>query len=175
MLVTYIAIYAKEIGINSGVGLFFSIMAIGLVATRLLGGKLVDKGRVKAVISWGTFICIIGYFTLSSLPYINNQGVLKTVFYSLSLILGLGYGFIFPAYNTLFVNLAPNNRRATASSTYMTSWDIGIGIGLIIGGVIADSTGGYEFSFMVGSLATTFSLIFFIKVVAPHYLKNKLN
>jgi MFS family permease len=175
MLVTYIAIYAKEIGINGAVGLFFSIMAVGLIASRLVGGKMVDKGKTNAVIGWGTLICVLGYFILASLTFIDNTIIINIAFYSLALILGLGYGLIFPAYNALFVNLAPNNRRATASSTYMTSWDIGIGIGLITGGMIADKTGGFEFSYVAGSLAATISLIFFLRITAPHYLKHKLN
>jgi predicted MFS family arabinose efflux permease len=81
---------------------------------------------------------------------------------------------IFPAYNALFVQLAPHNRRATASSTYMTSWDVGIGFGLIFGGVIADKAGSLGFSFMVGSLAVAVSLVFFIRIASKHYLKNKL-
>lgn len=174
MAVTYIALYGKQIGINSGVGLFFTLMAIGLAISRLFGGKLVDRGKVIAVISWGTFLCVIGFITLTGLIYIQNPTAVKIVFYTLSLLLGFGYGLIFPAYNTLFVNLAPNNRRATASSTYISSWDLGIGIGLISGGMIADKTKGLEFSFLVGTLAAIISLAFFIRVAAPHYQQNKL-
>ena len=71
------------------------------------------------------------------------------LFYVIALVLGVGYGLIFPAYNTLFVNLAPNNRRATASSTYMTSWDIGVGIGLVLGGRLADARGGLPLAYFV--------------------------
>lgn len=57
-----------------------------------------------------------------------------------ALLLGVGFGTMFPAFNTLFVNLAPNNQRGTATSTYLTSWDVGIGIGLTAGGYIAQIT-----------------------------------
>ena len=43
---------------------------------------------------------------------------------------------MFPAYNTLFVNLAPNSQRGTATSTYLTSWDVGLGIGMLSGGTL---------------------------------------
>lgn len=175
MLVTYIAIYAKEIGITTAAGWFFSIMAVGLVTSRLLGGKMVDKGKTNTVIGWGTSICMLGYAILTSLTFIDNSTLLSITFFSLALVLGLGYGLLFPAYNSLFVSLAPNNRRATASSTYITSWDIGIGIGLIAGGIIADKTGDFRFSYMAGGIAATLSLIYFLKITAPHYLKNKIN
>ena len=96
------------------------------------------------------------------------------LFYVIALVLGVGYGLIFPAYNTLFVNLAPNNRRATASSTYMTSWDIGVGIGLVLGGRLADARGGLPLAYLVGALAVAFSLMFFMRVAGPHFERNKL-
>jgi len=81
---------------------------------------------------------------------------------------------VFPAYNTLFVNLAPNNRRATASSTYLTSWDLGIGVGLILGGWIADSAGGLSMAFMAGVFIVSLSFVFFVRIAGPHYNTHKL-
>lgn len=50
MTTTYIAMYAKQIGINSGIGIFFTLMAIGMAVSRLFSGKQVDKGRITQVI-----------------------------------------------------------------------------------------------------------------------------
>lgn len=176
MTTSYVSIYGKELGIQSGMGIFFSLMAVGLIGSRLFSGKLVDKGYLTNVISWGAFICSISFFILSSL---KQSGLICEVlpsmgFYLVPFLLGVGYGMMFPAYNTLFVNLAPHNRRATASSTYLTSWDVGIGIGLISGGKIADTTGGLPVAYLVGAIAATVSFLFFIKIAAPHFLQNKL-
>ncbi|MDD2995184.1 MAG: MFS transporter [Paludibacter sp.] len=174
MAVTYISLYGRQVGLTSGIGMFFSLMAVGLTFSRLFGGKMVDKGKVNAVINWGTLLCVIGFAMLTSLHLIAQPDTVLVLFYVLSLILGLGYGLLFPAYNTVFVNLAPNNRRATASSTYMTSWDIGIGIGLVAGGWIADNMGGLQISFLAGTIAVVLSLLFFLRIAGPHYMKNKL-
>ena len=174
MVVTYIALYGKEIGILSGVGVFFSLMAVGLIGSRLFSGKMVDKGKLLEVIAFGTIFSVAAFLMLASLKFIDNQLVIRILFYFISLMLGVGYGLIFPAYNTLFVNLAPNNRRATASSTYMTSWDIGIGIGLIVGGILADGKGGMQFAFWAGSLAAIVSYFLFVRIAGPHFAKNKL-
>jgi MFS family permease len=174
MAVTYISLYGRQVGLTSGIGMFFSLMAVGLTFSRLFGGKMVDKGKVNAVINWGTLLCVIGFAMLTSLHLIAQPDTVLVLFYVLSLILGLGYGLLFPAYNTVFVNLAPNNRRATASSTYMTSWDIGIGIGLVAGGWIADNMGGLQMSFLAGTIAVVLSLLFFLRIAGPHYMKNKL-
>ena len=57
----------------------------------------------------------------------------QILFFGIALLMGVGFGIMFPAFNTLFVNLAPNNQRVTATSTYLTSWDVGIGIGMLTG------------------------------------------
>jgi len=96
------------------------------------------------------------------------------LFLIIPIILGIGYGLIFPAYNTLFMNLAPHNRRATASSTFMTSWDIGIGAGLILGGSLGDSEGGLSLAFGVGGLMILLSYVVFKVIAGPHFLRHKL-
>jgi len=176
MVVTYIAIYGKELGIRSGVGIFFSLMSVGLIFSRLIGGKMVDRGQLVKVVSYGTFFCLLGFFALAALNKIEhyNSSMVVGLFYVIALVLGVGYGLIFPAYNTLFVNLAPNNRRATASSTYMTSWDIGVGIGLVLGGRLADARGGLPLAYLVGTFAVAFSLMFFMRIAGPHFERNKL-
>lgn len=174
MIVTYIALFGREIGIMSGTGLFFTIMAVGLTLSRFVGGRMVDRGKLVKVITIGTAIGMISFLMLSILKYIEVKAILLLVFYFVSLIMGIGYGLIFPAYNTLFVNLAPNNRRATASSTYIASWDIGIGFGLVAGGWLADTSGGLSVAYLAGGFIAGVSLLFFVKIVGPHFMKNKL-
>ena len=176
MVTTYVAIYGKELGIHSGMGIFFSLMAVGLIGSRLFAGKSVDRGKLVKVITYGTLICVLGFFILAGLQVIDsyNTSLVVILFYFIAIILGAGYGMIFPAYNTLFVNLAANNRRATASSTYLTSWDLGIGIGLIMGGSLADSRGGMPLAYLAGTIAVVLSFMFFTRIAGPHFEKNKL-
>jgi MFS family permease len=174
MIVTYIALYGREIGIKSGIGLFFSFMAVGLTISRFFSGRLVDQGKLVPVITWGTALSLLSFVMLAALKVIDNNHIVLIMFYVVSLLMGVGYGLIFPAYNTLFVNLAPNNRRATASSTYMTSWDIGIGLGLISGGWLADSGGGLSLAYLAGGFIAGISCLFFAKIAGPHFNRNKL-
>ncbi len=174
MIVTYIALFGREIGISSGTGMFFTFMALGLTISRFISGKMVDRGKLTQVISWGTALSLISFVMLSGLKFIDSGWELLILFYLVSLLMGIGYGLIFPAYNTLFVNLAPNNRRATASSTYMTSWDIGIGLGLVSGGWLADSTGGLALAYLAGGAIAAISLLFFVKIAGPHFIRYKL-
>jgi predicted MFS family arabinose efflux permease len=80
---------------------------------------------------------------------------------------------MFPAFNTLFVNLSPDNRRAAASSTYLTCWDMGLGGGLILGGVIMEKWG-MAAAYFIGAVLAFISAIYFSFFAAPHFEKNKL-
>jgi len=157
-------------------GIFFSLMAVGLIGSRLFAGKLVDRGKLIHVIGYGTIVCLVGFVTLSGLKKIGvyNPSLVEGLFYFIAIVLGTGYGMIFPAYNTLFVNLAQNNRRATASSTYLTSWDLGVGTGLILGGILADSPRGLPLAYLVGAMASGISFLFFRRIAGPHFDRNKL-
>ena len=177
MVTTYVVIYGRQLGIEASMGIFFLLMAVGLISSRLFAGKLVDRGRLLAVIGCGTVVAMVTYFVLASLlklHLLTDSVLVPILFYAVAVSLGVGYGMLFPAYNTLFVNLAPHNRRATASSTYLTSWDIGLGLGLILGGRIADTAGGLPLSYLVGAFSVAVSLVLFRKITAPHYERNKL-
>ena len=51
---------------------------------------------------------------------------------------------------------------------------IGIGIGLTLGGCLADTAGGLSLSFCAGASTATIGLLLFAKWAAPHFLRNKL-
>ena len=80
---------------------------------------------------------------------------------------------MFPAYNTLFVNLAPNSQRGTATSTYLTSWDVGIGIGMVVGGYLAEIAT-FRVAYLAGALLTVVSLFYFYQKVSPHFQRFRL-
>jgi len=95
------------------------------------------------------------------------------MFFTVPLLLGVGFGMMFPAMNSLYINLAPNNQRATATSTYLTAWDVGIGIGIATSGLVAQQFTFYMV-YLIGAVICAFSLVFFVKKVTPHYNINKL-
>ena len=175
MTTNYVAMYAKQIGINATTGFFFTFMAIGMAISRIFSGKIVDRGRITQVISAGLYLVVFSFFLLSACVYLIswNNMVCTIVFFSVALLLGVGFGIMFPAYNTLFVNLAPNSQRGTATSTYLTSWDVGIGIGMLTGGYIAEVST-FDKAYLFGACLTIVSMLYFNGKVAPNYHKNKL-
>ena len=175
MTTNYVAMYAQQIGIAVETGFFFTFMAVAMAVSRLFSGRLVDKGKITQVILAGLYLVCFCYFSLTACGWLVNWNYDFTVFlfFLIALLLGIGFGTMFPAYNTLFVNLAPNNQRGTATSTYLTSWDVGIGIGMLSGGYIAEIST-FKMAYFFGAILTVVSLFYFTFKVTPHFLRNKL-
>ena len=172
---SYIALYSEQIGLHSASGAFFAVMAVGLVLSRVFSGKKVDQGHITDVVQSGFIFVVIGVLLeifLSAITGFNHTlGFIALLM--AGFMAGYGYGTMVPALNTLFINLAPNNRRATANSTYLTSWDIGIGSGLFLGGYISEHLS-FPATYAIGVTLVIIAMIMFIKYVTPHYHKNKL-
>lgn len=174
MTTSYMALYAREVGITHNAGLFFTVMAAGLISSRLHSGKRVDKGFVTETIRQGiciAFIGAVGEALLSSVASWSISAAYVTYFLT-AFLFGYGYGTMFPAYNTLFINLAPNSRRATANATYLTGWDVGIGGGMLVGGMISES--GYLYCYVLGAVFVVIALLFFVRYVTPHFHAHRL-
>lgn len=175
MTTNYVAMYARQIGIIAETGFFFTLMAVGMAISRLFSGKLVDKGMITEVITAGLYLVSICYFLLTACGWLAEWDMTFTaiLFFLISLLLGIGFGTMFPAYNTLFVNLAPNSQRGTATSTYLTSWDVGLGIGMLAGGYIAEIST-FRMAYLCGAILTVISIGYFHFKAGPHFEKNRL-
>ena len=171
----YIALYAKEMSLNISSGLFFTVYAVGLIASRLFSGKMVDKGKVTQTIALGLGMTVLALFGLGMCHHFNKLGPNYTVvaFLVVALCCGLGFGTSFPAFNALFINLGTNAQRGTATSTYLTTWDLGLGIGIFSGGLLSERFS-FSTAYLVADAVVLVSLIFFVVVVTPHYQRNKL-
>jgi len=171
----FVAMYAEEIGITVASGFFFTLMAIGMGISRIFAGKKVDRGYVTQCIHVGFYPIIVAFLLLGScrLVSIYDTGAATICFFTVPLLLGVGFGIMFPAMNTLYINLAHNNQRATATSTYLTAWDVGIGVGIVSSGFIANAFTFYMV-YLIGSALCAISLVFFVYKVSPHYHRNNL-
>ena len=175
MTTNYVAMYARQIGLHTQTGFFFTFMAVGMAISRIFSGKLVDRGRITQVIAAGLYLVVFSFFLLAGCVYLIqwSDTACTILFFGIALLMGIGFGIMFPAFNTLFVNLAPNSQRGTATSTYLTSWDVGIGIGMLTGGYIAEIST-FDKAYLFGACLTVVSAIYFKIKVTPHYHKNKL-
>ncbi|MCR5574821.1 MAG: MFS transporter [Bacteroidaceae bacterium] len=135
VLSNYLAIYGKEVmGITSGTGTYFMLLSIGLILSRLQGAKSLREGKLTHNAAGGIVLSTIGYTLFIAMP--NMIG-----YYGSAILIGLGNGHMWPAMQNMIINVAHNNERGTANSTLLTSWDLGIGLGILAGGTIAEFAG----------------------------------
>lgn len=167
VLSTYVAIYGKEeLGITGGTGLFFGLCAVGLILSRLTGAKALRDNKVSRNASIGVCVSVIGYLLFAALH--NPIG-----YYGAALIVGLGNGHMYPAFQTMFINLAPHSQRGTANSSILTSWDVGVGLGVLIGGLFAEYWG-YHSAFWFSWIVNATGVVLYYSSIRPHFEYHKL-
>lgn len=167
VMATYVAIYGKEqLGITSGSGLFFALISIGLILSRLQGNKALRQGRIVYNAAIGVSISVCGYLVFAALP--NAIG-----YYGAAIIIGLGNGHMYPAYQNMFINLAHHSQRGTANSSILVAWDVGFGLGILLGGVLSEHLG-FGAAFWAAWLVNLSGFLGFWFYVRRHYTQNKL-
>lgn len=165
VLATYIAIYGRqELGITAGTGLFFAILSCGLMLSRIIGARSLRKGRVVENASAGIFLSLFGYLLFASVH--NEIG-----YYGAGLIIGLGNGHLWPAFQNMFVAMAPADRRGTANSTLLIAWDTGMGLGVLGGGLFSEYLG-YHSAFWWMWLVNLAGVLMYFLFARRHYLTS---
>ena len=168
VLSNYLAIYGKEVmGITGGTGTYFMLCSVGLILSRIQGGKALRKGRLTHNAGSGMVISLIGYTLFILVP--NMVG-----YYASALLIGLGNGHMWPAFQNMTINVASNNQRGTANSTILISWDIGMGLGILLGGVIAEMIS-YGAAFWTVVLINGSGVALFFLATKQFFLKRNLN
>ena len=168
VLSNYLAIYGKEVlGITGGTGTYFMLCSVGLILSRLQGGRALRKGRLTHNASEGVIISLIGYTLFILMP--GWVG-----YYGSALLIGLGNGHMWPAFQNMTINVARNNQRGTANSTILISWDIGMGLGILLGGVISELAG-YAAAFWTVAAVNAAGVACFFLATKAFFLKRNLN
>ncbi len=153
----YLAIYGKQVmGITGGTGTWFMLCSVGLILSRLQGGKALRKGLLTHNAAEGMVISLVGYTLFIASP--NTIG-----YYGSAILIGLGNGHLWPAFQNMMISMAHHNERGTANSTILISWDIGMGIGILIGGVIAELFGYSAAFWTVAGVNLTGVLLYFLR------------
>ena len=181
VLSNYLAIYGKEVmGITGGTGTYFMLCSVGLILSRLQGGKALRDGRVTHNAGSGMVISLIGYTlfilvpTLSALFTIHSSLFTSIGYYGSALLIGLGNGHMWPAFQNMTINVAHNNQRGTANSTILISWDIGMGLGILVGGVVSELLG-YSAAFWTVVLVNASGVACFFLATKAFFLRRNLN
>lgn len=168
ILSTYIAIYSQDVlNITTGTGTFFMLFAFGLILSRFVGVQALSKGFEVRNATYGVIVVAIGYLMFAL--WQNLYG-----YYISAVVIGFGQASMYPAVQTMFLKMTTNDKRGTANATILTSWDLGVGLGIIFGGYVAEHLGGYNSAFLVSAAVSILSLMFFLLYAKKGYLKKEL-
>ena len=168
VLSNYLAIYGKQVmGITGGTGTWFLLCAMGLMLSRLQGGKALRQGRLSHNAAEGMLISLVGYTLFVSCP--NMIG-----YYGSALLIGLGNGHMWPAFQNMMISMAHHNERGTANSTILIAWDIGMGLGVLLGGIIAETLG-YTTAFWTVAAVNAIGVALYFVRTQGFFLANRLS
>ncbi len=164
----YVAIYGQEmLGITDGTGLFFLILSAGLVMSRLFGAKSLRQGLMTRNCMRGVLLSLLGY---SLFAFVNTPWA----YYMSALLIGLGNGQMYPAFLNMFVKVARHDQRGTANSSILISWDLGMGLGILLGGVIAEYAG-FANAFRMAAIMQGAGTLLFIVATRFFFERRKLS
>lgn len=149
----FTAKFAAEQNLPSG-GIFFAVMAVALLLTRLLAGKVTDRHGESFFAYSCNAAMLIAFLLMGLFP--------NVVTYLLAAVLaGFGFGGLEPALQSMAVAIAPPERRGSANSTFLCVYDIGIGVGGGIAGVLISSFG-YSQMFVIMTVFNILSVVIYV-------------
>ncbi len=167
VLSNYLAIYSKEVlSITGGTGTYFALLSMGLFSSRLQGRKALSQGKLTQNAAEGMLISLVGFTLFVAIPH-------PVAYYLSAILIGLGNGHLYPAFLNMFVHVARHDQRGTANSSILTGWDLGFGIGCLLGGIVAEHFG-YTATFWMVAAENVVSVILFFLASRQFFERRKI-
>lgn len=167
VLSNYLAIYSKEVlSITGGTGTYFALLSMGLFSSRLQGRKALSQGKLTQNAAEGMLISLVGFTLFVAIPH-------PVAYYLSAILIGLGNGHLYPAFLNMFVHVARHDQRGTANSSILMGWDLGFGIGCLLGGIVAEHFG-YTATFWMVAAENAVSVILFFLASRQFFERRKI-
>ncbi|WP_458414663.1 MFS transporter [Schinkia sp. CFF1] len=165
-IVSFVSIYAEEIGLIEAASYFFVVYAIVLLISRPFTGKWFDLYGANKIIYPAILLFAFGTYLLS----VSTSSLLFLV--SAALI-GLGWGTIFPSLQTIAIQIAPTEKRALATATFLSIFDFGFGIGSFLFG-LATVKIGYGSLYFYSTFLVLVGIGVYYLLHGKYLLQNKI-
>ncbi|WP_227935381.1 MFS transporter [Alkalihalobacillus deserti] len=156
-ILSYISVYALEIGLEKVSGYFFLVFAITMLATRPYLGRLFDQSGPKVVILPCLVMFAIGFMILS---------VSETAFLFLisAAVIGIGYGSLLPFLLSLSIQFVPAHRNGHATATFFTLYDTGLAAGAFVLGIVVPYTGFSNLFIYLAGFVCIITITFYVLI-----------
>ncbi|AVQ34759.1 MFS transporter [Staphylococcus kloosii] len=153
-LISFLSFFAEERNIVSYASMFFIVYSVVVLLTRPITGKLMDQKGANIIV----YPCIILYFIGMILLGFSTLGFMLLI---AAIIIGLGYGNLFSAHQTIAVKVAEPQNVGLATSTFFIFFDLGLGFGPYFLGLIVPHLG-------YAGLYITLGIIMLLLII-PYY------
>lgn len=162
-ILAFAALYGIELGF-SNIGLFFTINAMGILASRLFINQIVNKLGTNVVVSSGVLIFAASIF-----------GIAVTKTYIMLIIMGflcgVMVGSLLPIVNLLILDSASKSSRGMANAIYYALIDGGYGIGSIMWGQVVVACG-YRWIYAYSSISLVVAFLIFVTSIVKSKRKS---
>lgn len=162
-ITTFVPLFAGSIHVNAGT--FFLVYAIALTLTRPIAGRLADRYNEGSVIIPSMILTIIALLILSL-----SDGLTGLIVSAL--MYGMGFGAAQPTLQAATLSLVSSDNKGMANASFFTAMDLGIGLGSILLGVIAQLFG-YSFLFAACAGSGLIAVLVFTVFVKRTLLRRK--
>jgi len=163
-IIVFVGVYAGQKNF-SHVGAFFLCFAAAIFLSRMFCGRLFDEGRILFLIGGGHLLAAAGMLWL-------GYAWSPAQFLAAGAVGGLGFGMLLPAAQAAINAIVDANERGAANSTYLISYDLGIGISsLAIGSLLTRVS--LAVIYRCSALLIVLSAAMFILMAIPHYNRSR--
>jgi len=161
-ITTFFPLYALNHGVSNP-GLFFGALAITLIVSRSLGGRILDLySREKVILP-----CIVAHIIAMAILTFSTT---LPMFILVAVIWGIGNAFFYPTLVAYAIDLAGSS-RGPAMGTYLAFSDFGASMGAVIMGMILQWTN-YRIMFLCLVLTGLINLLYFYYFVRKKTLTS---
>lgn len=133
-VLSFMSFYTAEIHLETIGGYFFLIYALVVICTRPITGKLLDARGANVIMYPCLFIFAIGMYFFSS-------ATTSIAFIIAAICIGIGYGNFVSVAQAVAVKETPRERMGLATSTFFILYDIGLGFGPYMLGLLVPTMG----------------------------------
>lgn len=133
-VISFLAVYAKEINLVDTASYFYIVFAIVVLATRPFVGRAFDSRGENPIMYSAIVILIMGIVLFSKAQY-------GYILLLAAALIGLGFGAIQSSGQAIAVKSTEKHRMGLATSTFFMLADIGMGTGPTVFGLIIPFAG----------------------------------
>ena len=118
----------------ASVGAAYGVYGVSIIATRVVTGRLLDRPDRSQVLLPALLVNaggLAGFAAASTMPLLLASAVL----------MGVGSGITHPALISICVDCMPDTRRGRATASFYLAFDLGIGLGSWLLGLVLGAVG----------------------------------